>query len=102
MVVLDHEPHCWFLLQDHDALLLDVHCSHGPIDYDWTMALSDDEVAQFHAADRTFISSLAENVQWTAPGVRGSNSPYVGRNLDADTRARVTAAVTEWLHGRAR
>jgi hypothetical protein len=63
--------------------------------------LNDDEVAQFRAAGRTFINSLAENVQWTAPGARGSNSPYLGRNLDANIRQRVSAAVMAWRKGHA-
>ena len=101
MVVLDHEPHWWFLLQDHDAFLLDIHCSHGPVDYDWTMALNDDEVAQFRATGRTFINSLAKNVQWTAPGARGSSSPSLGRNLDAGMRQRVSTTIMEWRNDHA-
>jgi len=101
MVVLDHEPHWWFLLQDSDALLLDVHCSHGPVDYDWAMALNDDELAQFHAVGRTFIDSLAKNVQWSAPGARGNSSPYLGRNLDSNMRKSISAAVTEWRESHA-
>jgi hypothetical protein len=96
MDVLDHEPHWWYLLQDGDALLLDVHCSNGPVDYDWTMVLNDGEVAQYRAAGLAFINSLAEKVQWTAPGARGSSSPYLGRNLDASARQQVSAAVMNW------
>ena len=101
MDVLDHEPHWWFLLQDGDALLLDVHCSHGPVDYDWTMVLNDGEVAQYRAAGRAFINSLAEKVQWTAPGARGSSSPCLGRNLGASARQQVSAAIMHWRKGHA-
>lgn len=96
MVVLDHEPHRWFLLQDGDALLLDVHCSHGPADYLWTMALNDDEIAVLRSTGRIFLNQLAEKVQWSAPGVRGSTSPFLGRNLSSTHSEAVSDAIERW------
>lgn len=98
MQVVDHAPHAWFLLRDDDTLLLDVNCSHGPVDYAWTMVLNDEEVAQFHALGRDSITPLAERVQWTAPGVLGNRSPYRGRKVDAETRQRVIKAIQDWMH----
>ena len=96
MIVLDHEPHWWFLLQDGDTLLLDVHCSHGPADYLWTMALNDSEIAEFGSTGRTFLSKLAEKVQWSAPGVRGSTSPFLGRKLSLIHDKAVSDAIRLW------
>ncbi|WP_017911433.1 hypothetical protein [Xanthomonas sp. SHU 166] len=96
MQVVDHAPHAWFLLRDDDTLLLDVNCSHGSVGYAWTMALNEEEAAQYHALGRDVIVQLAEQVQWTAPGVLGSRSPYLGRKVDAETRQRVTLAIKAW------
>ena len=96
MIVLDHDPLWWFLLQDGDTLLFDVHCSHSAVDYSWTMALNAEEAAQLAAAGRTFLNRLAEQVQWSAPGVRGSASPFHGRNLDPTHGKAVTEAIRLW------
>jgi hypothetical protein len=96
MIVLDHQPRWWFLLQDGDALLFDVHCSHGPVDYAWTMFLNAAETSQLRAAGRAFLGALAGQVQSSAPGARGSNSPFLDRNVDSAVRERVLAAVLQW------
>ena len=100
MQVVDHEPYAWFLLHDGNTLLLDVNCSHGAVGYEWTMVLNAEEVAHFHALGRDFIAQLAERVQWTAPGVLGSTSPYLGRKVDVDIREQVNLAVKAWNQNR--
>ncbi|AJC46775.1 hypothetical protein [Xanthomonas sacchari] len=97
MQVVDHEPRAWFLLRDGETLLLDVNCSHGPVGYAWTMALTAQEMAQYGALGRDFITQLAERVQSTAPGVLGNRSPYLVRKADAETRQRVTLSIKAWI-----
>ncbi|MCW0436074.1 hypothetical protein [Xanthomonas sacchari] len=97
MQVVEHEPHAWFLLRDGETLLLDVNCSHGPVGYAWTMALTVQEIAQFQTLGRDFIAQLAERVQSTALGVLGNRSPYLIRKADAETRQRVTVAIKAWI-----
>jgi len=58
MIALDHEPHRWPPLKDHNVLLLDVQRSYDPVDCDWIIALNGDELAQFHAVGRTSITLL--------------------------------------------
>ena len=101
MVVLDHHPHWWFLLQDGDELLLDVHCSHGPVDYGWAMFLNAAETSQFRSTGREFLGALAEQVQSTAPGARVSESPFLGRNVEPVVRERLLAAVVQWRKAQA-
>mgnify|MGYP003422809230 CR=1 FL=1 len=96
MIVLDHEPHWWFLLQDGETLLLDVHCSHSAVDYSWVMTLNSDEAAQFKSTGRAFLTQLAERVQWSAPGIRGSTSPFRGRNLSRTHDRAVSEAIKAW------
>ncbi|MBB6368858.1 hypothetical protein FHR56_004039 [Xanthomonas sacchari] len=97
MQVVEHEPLAWFLLRDGETLLLDVNCSHGPVGYAWTMALTAQEVAQYRALGRDFIAQLAERVQSTAPGVLGNRSPYLVRKADVETRQRVTLTIKAWI-----
>lgn len=73
MQVVEHEPHAWFLLRDGDTLLLDVNCSHGPVGYAWTMALTAQEVEQFRALGRDFIAQLAERVAVDRAGGLGQS-----------------------------
>lgn len=96
MVVLDHEPQWWFLLQDGERLLFDVNCSHSAASYSWLMALNQEEVARFRAKGRAFLSELAEEIQWTAPGIRCSTSVFLGRNISQTHGKSVTEAVQEW------
>ena len=96
MIVLDHAPQRWYLLQDGDTLLLDVYCSHGPVDYPWVMALDADETARYRADGRGVLDALADRVQQTGAGGLGSPSPYAGRNLDPGRRRAVHAAIMHW------
>jgi hypothetical protein len=99
MVVLDHEPQWWFLLQDGDRLLFDVNCSHSAVSYSWLMELNPGEVEKFRASGRAFLGELAEAIQWSAPGVRGSTSQFLGRNISQACGKAVTGAVEEWRSG---
>jgi len=96
MIVVDHAPHWWFLLRDGERLLLDVHCSHGPVDYGWVMALTDDERARYEADGRNYLDALAVHVQDSAPGVLGSTSRFVGRDLGRGLDAAIGEAIAAW------
>ena len=104
MIVVEHAEHEWFLLQDGDRLLLDVACSHGAVGYGWVMALTADETARYRAEGRAAIDRLAIDVQDSAPGVLGSPSPYVGRDLGHVLDGPIALAVSDWrrVHGRTR
>ena len=104
MIVVDHAPSSWYLLRDGDRLLLDVNCSHGAVGYGWVMALTADETARYRAEGRAAIDRLAAHVQDSAPGVPGSTSPYVGRDLGHDLDGPIALAVSDWrrVHGRKR
>lgn len=96
MIVLEHEPQWWFLLQDGERLLFDVNCSHSAVNYSWLMALNAEEAAKFKASGRAFLNELAEEVQWSAPGVHGSTSAFLGRNISQAFGKAVTEAAEEW------
>ena len=99
MTVVDHEPHWWFLLKDGDTLLFDVNCSHGAVSYSWLMALNTGEAAQLESSGRAFLNRLAEDVQCSAPGIRGSTSVFLGRSISQARDEAVSAAVKVWRAG---
>lgn len=99
MNVIDHQPHAWFLLADGGQLFLDVHCSHSAFDYTVLIELNAAERASFENKGRDFLDWLAHDVHYTAPGVRGSTSPYKDRNLTvlkSPLDAQAQAAIAGW------
>ena len=76
--------------------LLDVNCSHGVVGYSFLMALDEKEAARFKAEGRGFIAFLAEMVERSEPGARGSASPYKDRAVAPERSAQATAAVLAW------
>lgn len=104
MKVLDHEPYAWFLFEDDGALYLDVHCSHSFVDYDMLMALNALETSAYEGEGRSYLNQLVRSIQYSAPGVVESTSPFKSRNLAArdgdETRRATIAAVEAWRAGR--
>lgn len=96
MKVIDHEPHHWFLLQTAQGLLLDIACSHSAFGYSFLMQLNEDELRAHEHGGHRYLSELAESVQFSAPGVRNSSSPYKDRNIHRQHADAVTEAVVAW------
>ena len=99
MRVLDHEPHAWFLLEDNGAFYLDAHCSHSAVDFSVLIALNATEQAAYEAGGHCYLDRLAHDIHYSAPGVRGSRSPYQARNLaigPGDQSRRANAAIKAW------
>ena len=99
MRVLDHEPRAWFLLDDNGALHLDAHCSHSAVDFCVLIALDATERAAFKEGGHGYLDRLAHDIHYSAPGVRGSRSPYQARNLTVGPGVqswRADAAIKAW------
>ncbi|MGE8685689.1 MAG: hypothetical protein ACN6PJ_01050 [Achromobacter sp.] len=96
MIVIDHEPQFWFLLQIADGLLLDVNCSHDAVGYRFMIQLNDDELRAYRAGGRGYLCDLAETIDFSAPGVKGSSSPYKDRNVDRLHSDAVMEAIQAW------
>jgi hypothetical protein len=93
MIVLDFEDHSWFLLSKGKRLFLDVNCNHSFVGYDFLIELNDEEVQQFKREGRDFIMKIADNVQYSAPGVLNSSSEYKERGLQNIYGDEVTEAI---------
>jgi len=70
------------------------------VSHDFLMELDEHEAAAYAAGGHAFISILAEKIQDSAPGVRGSASPYRDRHLPGGIRAKVNEVTIGWLTGR--
>jgi hypothetical protein len=91
--VIDHEPQLWFLLQDADKLLFDVGCEHGAVGYSVLIELTPTEAHSYENEGHDYLMGLSEAIQNSAPGVRGSLSPYKDRNIQSVRGQEVLAAV---------
>lgn len=97
MKVLDEQPAGWFLLEDGDGrLYLDVNCSHGAFGYSVLIALDRQETAVFRASGRAYLDRLGDDISYSAPGARGSRSPYRTRDLTQTHGSSVSRAVQLW------
>ena len=100
MTVIDQEPSGWFLVRDGERLLLDVNCSHSAVSYQFLMELNGVEREAYAARGHSFMSELAEKVQYSAPGVIGNVSPYRERNLRGADRSKVDEVTITWVKER--
>jgi len=95
--VIRHEPSGWFLVEESKRFLLDVNCSHGGVSYDFAMELSDAEVNEYSRQGIKFISELAEQIQYSGPGVHGSKSSFRDRLLAGPRREKMNTVIATWL-----
>jgi hypothetical protein len=89
MIVVDHEPHSWFLLQDEHGLVLDVNCTQSFVSYSRTFRLDDDESARVRLVGHQEVDRLALLVQC-------SPAAYSCRNGGPDLEAASLAAIKRW------
>jgi hypothetical protein len=89
MLVVDHEPHAWFLLRDALGYVLDVNCGQSAVGFSIVMRLTADEARLLELRGHTFADELARSVH-DAP--RAYADRHLGSELEADT----TAAVKLW------
>lgn len=81
MEVVDHAPHAWFLLRDHDELFFDVNCSQDAFGFSFLLRLTAQERADYELRGRDALDDLARAVQDSAPMARGTTSLYRFRDL---------------------
>lgn len=96
MQVIDHEPQSWFLFEGTDNFVFNVNCEHSCVGYDFTIVLSAEETARYKMEGRLYLNRLAEEVNYSAPIARGSESKYKGRNAQSQYQKDMDAAVEKW------
>jgi hypothetical protein len=93
MVVVDHEPYSWFLLQDERGFILDVNCQQSFVSYSCTFRLEDAEVAQIKLGGHLETDRLARLVQHNPVA-------YADRHDGAALGAACLAAILRWQASR--
>lgn len=96
MKVIAHSPAFWFLLAKDNDLFIDINCEHGPVSYDVLIMLNDEERAQYSAHGQNYLNTLAEAVNYSAPGARESDSAYKDRNISRERGPAVAMAIEVW------
>ncbi|MDF1740051.1 MAG: hypothetical protein P1U86_12895 [Verrucomicrobiales bacterium] len=98
--VVDFESYSWILFKKDDGLLLDVQCSHSAFGYSFLMALNSDESEAYQKRGREYLTELAGAIQYSAPGIRGSRSPYTSRDVTSELGEAISKAFLEWKAAR--
>lgn len=96
MQVLDHEPNSWFLFASGGALLLDAACNHSAFGYSWLIELSAAERRAFALHGRAYLDRLARHIQYGAPILKISRSPYKDRDRSGDFGDETARAIAAW------
>ncbi|OZC02912.1 hypothetical protein [Rubricoccus marinus] len=96
MRVIDHEPQSWFLLEADGEFYLDGRYSNSFVDYSFPMRLDAEEREAYERDGHGAVQRLYECVQYTAPGVAASRSPYVGRKVEPAVSEQMHRAIMAW------
>jgi hypothetical protein len=96
MKVVDHSDAHWILFADEGRLLLDVNCSHSFFSYEFLMVLNETECARYKDEGRDYLDRLADDIQYSAPGLLVSKSEYKTRSIHAEMRDATTEAFTRF------
>ena len=89
MEVVDHEPHCWFLLRDGDDYFLDVNCGISAVGFSVLVKLGDSE-------KRAIVQTGHGAGEELAAAIQNSPSRYFDRNLASSHEAAVNEAIARW------
>ncbi len=93
MLVVDQEPQFWFLFAEEGNYVFNVSCEYSFIGYDFTMLLSEDEVQRWRKDGRSYLSSLAEAINYSCPIAKQSKSKYKDRNVNNRYQAAMLDAL---------
>ena len=85
MKVLAHSPLVYHLLQDGEALYLDVNCNQGVFSSSITFELNLQETNQFQSQGLDYINQLAVKVMNNVSGFKSRDimNPAMSQNIEA-------------------
>jgi hypothetical protein len=93
MVVIDHEPHGWFLLRDGSSYVLDVNCMQSIVSFSVVLRLTPDEAALVETQGHSAADELARSIQH-------SPTKYSSRSGGSDLESASLAAIKGWQANR--
>jgi len=94
--VVDSEDQMWILFRDSDRLLFDANCNHSAFGYSFLIELKHHETEAYQQRGREYLNDLWRVIQDSAPVVRGSTSPFKGRDLSKELGDATTVAFHDW------
>ncbi|MGJ8655592.1 MAG: hypothetical protein ACSHX6_04005 [Akkermansiaceae bacterium] len=96
MKVIDQEYYAWFLFEEAGVLFLDANCNHSAFGYTWMIKLNTRELESYSSGGRAFLNKLAHDIHYSAPAVKGSKSPFKGRDVSEKYHQVAMEAVKRW------
>jgi hypothetical protein len=89
MVVVDHQPHDWFLLRDERGFVLDVNCGQSAVGFSVVVRLAGTETGLIETRGREAVTELARSIQ---------NNPaaFADRSGGASLEQAAYAAIVRW------
>jgi hypothetical protein len=88
MLVVDHEPHVWFLLADSGRYYLDARVSRSAVEWSVLIELTEPECREYHATGKPFLHALAARID------DGANA-FESRDVTKQLGAAVARAIAE-------
>ncbi len=89
MVVVDHQPHDWFLLQDEQGFVLDVNCNWSAVGFSVVLRLTDEEAGLMETQGREAVAGLARSIQHSPSG-------FADRSGGPSLEREAYAAILRW------
>ena len=99
MKVINQEKNSWFLFEEEGKLLFDVNCSHSFVSYDFMMFLDEKEVGLFRRNGREYLNELANQIDYSSPISKSSNSKYKVRYVSGEYFKKSLDAIEIWRKG---
>ncbi len=96
MKVVDYQQAAWFLFEYEGELYLDANYSHSAFSYCYMIKLLPDELVEHKKDGHEYLTKLAYEVHYSAPGVKGSTSKYLGRDVSKEFAEQTSLAVKSW------
>ena len=89
MKKIDEEPWRWLLFQEGNRYFLQALCSHSAADYFFTVEMNREELSRFEDEGREYLTSLAHDIHYSAPGVIGNKSIFRNRQISDSVRNKI-------------
>jgi hypothetical protein len=96
MEVVETGSYNWYLLRDQADWVLDVLCSHSAVDYRFIIRMNASEIEAYQSGGAGYLDRLAHDIHYSAPGVLGSSSAFISRNVTAELKEIVDEAITRY------
>ena len=89
MKKIDQEPWRWLLCQEDNKYFLQALCSHSAVDYFFTIEMNSEELSHYEEEGREYLTTLAHDIHYSAPGVIGNKSIFRNRQVSDSIQKKI-------------